>query len=228
MSDSSAFQEASFPDRRPLFHYITDRGQLAGISLIACIRRALDWGVDFVQIREKDLPDRKLFELTSRAVALSRGKKGRILVNGRADIALAAGAHGVHLPSMGLRISEIRTWIPGGFVVGVSVHTEPEIRDASALGADYVLLGHVFPTESKRNSGPGLGLGFLQKACSKTSIPVLALGGMQPDSISPVLKAGAAGVAGISLFQKKSEFNKLKKTVASRTSHVSRPLSPSF
>ena len=90
--------------------------------------------------------------------------------------------------------------------------------DACTLGADYVLLGHIFPTESKRNYGPGLGLDFLRKICSRASIPVLALGGMQPDSIGSVLETGAAGVAGISLFQKKSEFSRLKQTVPRRTS----------
>ena len=176
----------------------------------------MDWGVDFVQIREKDLPDRRLFELTSRAVALSHGRKCRILVNERADIALAAGAHGVHLPSKGLRVSDLRTWLPEGFVIGVSVHTEREIEAACAQGADYVLLGHVFPTESKRIYGPSLGLDFLRKASSKASIPVLALGGMRAESIGPVLETGAAGVAGISLFQKKSEFAQLKRTIKMR------------
>lgn len=213
MITSGASQRAAFSDRRPLFYYITDRKPLAGISLIACIQRAVDWGVDFLQIREKDLPDRQLFELTSRAVSLSRGTKCRILVNGRADIALAAGAQGVHLPSVGLKASEIRAWLPKGFLIGVSVHTESEITNACIQKADYILLGHVFPTDSKRDYGPCLGLDFLRKACSKASLPVLALGGMRPDLIGSVLETGAAGVAGISLFQKKAEFDRLKKTI---------------
>ncbi len=214
LDTSSAFQKTALSDKLPLFYYITDRTQLAGISLTACIQRAVDWGVDFVQIREKDLPDRRLFELACQAVSMSRGTKCRILVNGRADIALAAGAHGVHLPSMGLKASEMRAWIPKGFLVGVSVHTEHEIADACSQKADYVLLGHVFPTLSKRDYGPCLGLDFLQMACSRAALPVLALGGMRPDMIGPVLEAGAAGVAGISLFQKKSEFDKLIKQSA--------------
>ncbi len=191
--------------------------------MIKCIQRAVDWGVDFVQIREKDLPDRQLFDLTSRAVLLSRGTKCSILVNGRADIALAAGAQGVHLPSVGLKASEIRAWIPKGFFVGVSVHTENEIANACTQKADYVLLGHVFPTELKRDYGPSLGLDFLRKVCSEASLPVLALGGMRPDLIDSVLEAGAAGVAGISLFQKKAEFEKLKKTVSGSRFQVPGP-----
>ncbi len=167
--------------------------------------------MDFVQIREKDLPDRGLFEIASQGISLSRGTKCRILVNGRADIALAARAHGVHLPSAGLTASEIRAWLPKNFLVGVSVHTEREVASACAQNADYILLGHVFPTKSKRNYGPCLGLEFLRKVCSKASLPVFALGGMRSDLIGAVLEAGAIGVAGISLFQKKAEFNELKK-----------------
>lgn len=214
MTTSGASQKAVFSGKRPLFYYITDRKQLAGISLIKCIQRAVDWGVDFVQIREKDLPDRQLFELTRRAVSLSCRTKCNILVNGRADIALAAGAQGVHLPSVGLKASEIRSWLPKGFLIGASVHTEKEIADARKQETDYVLLGHVFPTESKRAYGPSLGLHILRKVCSQAPLPVLALGGMRSDFIGPALEAGSAGVAGISLFQKKDEFDKLKKIVS--------------
>jgi thiamine-phosphate pyrophosphorylase len=133
------------------------------------------------------------------------------MVNGRADIALAAGAHGVHLPSTRLNALDIRAWTPKGFLLGVSVHTEQEVANASRQNADYVLLGHVFPTVSKSDYGPSLGLDFLQKVCSKTLLPVFALGGIRPDSIGTVLEAGAAGVAGISLFQRKTEFTRLKK-----------------
>jgi thiamine-phosphate diphosphorylase len=167
--------------------------------------------VDFIQLREKDLPDRDLFKLTCRAVSLARGTKCRILVNGRADIALAARAHGVHLPSTGLRISDIRPWLPADFCIGVSVHTLREIRNACGRHVDYVMLGHVFPTDSKIGLGPALGLDFLRKACSISSVPVFGLGGMSADLIGPVLDSGAAGVAGISLFQQRDEFYQLKR-----------------
>jgi thiamine-phosphate pyrophosphorylase len=184
---------------------------LTGISLIGCIRRALDWGVDFIQVREKDLKERALYELTCRVVSLARGTQCRILVNGRADIALAAGAHGVHLPSAGLQISEIRPWLPENFVIGASVHTMGEIRRACAQKADYLLLGHVFFTESKSDCGPPLGLDYLRKVCAAVPLPVFGLGGMQPESVGPVTGSGAAGVAGISLFQNGADFTRLKK-----------------
>jgi thiamine-phosphate pyrophosphorylase len=190
-----------FPAKRPLFYYITDRKRLQGKSLIACIRRAIDQGVDFIQIREKDLTDRALFDLTRAVLAFARGTGCRVLVNGRADIALAAGADGVHLPSTGLQITDIRKWIPDDFLIGVSVHAMPEIRRACAQGADYLLFGHIFPTESKASHGAPLGLRRLRNACRAASIPVLGLGGIKPESIESVLKAGAVGVAGIGLFQ---------------------------
>ena len=172
------------------------------------------------------LADRGLFELTRRIVGLAHGTGCKILVNGRADIALAAGAHGVHLPSNGLKISDIRPWLPKEFCVGISVHAMREIRAACDQKADYILLGHVFPTESKRGYGPNLGLKYLKKACLNSSVPVLGLGGMRPESIIPVLQAGAVGIAGISLFQKNGEFNRLKQQMASKAKKPLRQKNP--
>ena len=158
-------------------------------------------GVHFIQIREKDLSDRELFELARRAVTLTAKTKCRILVNGRADVALAAGAHGVHLPSAGLRIPDLRPWVPRGFLMGVSAHSLRDALRASAEGADYVLLGPVFPTESKLRYGPPLGLSYLSRVCSRVPLPVLGLGGISEDRVDEVLATGAAGVAGITMFQ---------------------------
>jgi thiamine-phosphate pyrophosphorylase len=207
----SKVRRNNFPDKRPLLYYITDSRQLNGASIIRCVRRALDWGVDFIQIREKHLSERELYILICRIVALAQNTKCRILVNGRADLALAAGADGVHLPSTGLMIKDIRTWIPRDFIVGVSVHSMREIRDAEVQNADYILVGHVFPTKSKEVYGTSLGLGFLAKACGSTSIPIFGLGGMNPERIDPVLKTGAVGIAGITLFQDPKEFAQLRK-----------------
>jgi thiamine-phosphate pyrophosphorylase len=211
LSTESAPPKISFTAKRPLFYYITARKQLHGVSLISVIRRILDWGVDFIQIREKDLNDRTLFDLTCKVVSLVRGSECRILVNGRADIALAAGAHGVHLPSTGLQVRDIRKWLPENFLIGTSVHTIGEIRRASAQGADYFLMGHIFPTKSKEAYGSPVGLDALRKACATATAPVLGLGGISPERIHSVLDAGAAGIAGITLFQNKKDFSRLKK-----------------
>ncbi|NLT65427.1 MAG: thiamine phosphate synthase [Acidobacteria bacterium] len=190
----------SISAKRPLLYYITGRNQLAGRSLISCIRRNID-KVDFIQIREKDLDDRALYELVSRAVSMARGKGCRILVNGRADIALAAGAHGVHLPSTGLTVRDLRRWLPNDFLVGASVHTVGEIRRVSAEGVDYVLMGHVFATKSKEGYGWPVGLSGLRRACAVSPVPVFGLGGITPDRIQAIIDAGAVGVAAITMFQ---------------------------
>ncbi|MEJ2247441.1 MAG: thiamine phosphate synthase [Acidobacteriota bacterium] len=216
LSTSSNSQKAHFSHNRTFFYYITDRRQFTEISLDSCIRRALKWGVDFVQIREKDLDDRALFELTRRVVDLAHGYKSRILVNGRADIALAAGADGVHLPSDSFRVSEIRPWFPKKYLIGVSVHTESEVRRACGDGADYLILGHIFPTPSKSGYGNPLGLEYLRKVCVGASIPVFGLGGIQADRIESVVESGAIGVAGISLFQENKLFMNLKKRYKTR------------
>ena len=191
----------TFPSKRPVFCYITDRGQLGERSLPSVLRRVIASGADFVQIRVKDLPDRQLFDLVTHAVALARATACKILVNGRSDIALTAGAHGVHLPSHALRVRDLRPFLPGGFLVGVSAHSIREARQAQFEGADYVLLGPIFPTPSKLAFGRPLGLDYLRLACRRVSVPILAVGGMRVELFDAVLEAKAAGVAGISLFQ---------------------------
>ena len=199
----------TFPEKYPLFYYITDRRALASPSdaaLLRIVRKVLARGVDFIQVREKDLSDRRLFELTCRIVELAHDTPCRVLVNTRADIALAAGANGVHLPSSGLAIVDVRSWVPEDFIIGVSVHSLREIRIACEAKVNYILAGHTFPTASKAGYGPNLGLGFLLRAVVRSSVPVLALGGMTAERIPSVLETGVAGIAGISLFQKKSNW----------------------
>ena len=210
-------------NRYPLFYYITDRNSLTvpdESSLLRHARKIIAWGADFIQIREKDLSDRRLFELTRGIVKIARGSHCRVLVNGRADIAVAAGADGVHLASSGPGIPVIRSWIPKKFIVGVSVHTMKEVHAAGAAGADYILVGHVFPTASKEGMGAALGVNFLRRACRGTSAPVLALGGITAERIPSVMEAGAGGVAGISLFQKNDEFTRANELGYSKAANM--------
>lgn len=183
-------------------YYITDRKQLRDDELLAVIGRALSAGVDLVQIREKDLTAHELFELTKAAMRLPNPESAKILVNARADVALAAGAHGVHLPAHSMPVAEIRRVSPPRFLVAVSCHSVGEVRAAASEAADFAVFGPVFETASKASYGPPQGLDKLAQACRAVPIPVLALGGLGLANAADCLAAGAAGIAGISVFQR--------------------------
>ncbi len=176
--------------------YVTDRHTLApGDSLLAAIARA---DADWVQIREKDLPARDLFKLVQAALPL--GKK--IIVNTRMDVALAAGAAGLHLPQNSIRAGRWRSIAPPGFLIGVSCHGVESVRAAEQEGADYVLFAPVFAPLSKPSHSPSLGLAALSEASRSVRIPVLALGGITRKNAAACIEHGAAGVAAISLYQR--------------------------
>lgn len=175
-------------------YYITDRKTAGGFRpLLEIIRDQMHLGIHFIQIREKDLSAREVFEFTLavleiRDTELPQHIKPRILINSRADIALATGADGVHLPSN----APMQT-LPG-LLVFRSCHTLDEVEQAQA---DFVTFGPVFDTPSK---GKGVGLDALRKACLLGK-PVLALGGVTWDNAAGCVEAGAGGIAGIRLFQ---------------------------
>lgn len=182
--------------------YITDSRTLANESLLDAVARNLAAGVTWIQIREKDLSARALFELVEAALKLPNPNGTKILVNSRVDVALATGAKGVHFPAGS---PPARFWRRPGFLIdfliGVSCHSTEEVRRAEAEGADYALFGPVFPPRSKTARTEPRGLEELGRAVAAVRIPVLALGGVTRENSAACVSAGAAGVAGITIFQ---------------------------
>lgn len=164
-------------------------------DIIGKIRHAAACGVSMFQIREKNLSASKLFEL-SRAAALAARETGVVLlVNGRADIALAAGADGVHLPADGLPAAELRSSMPEGFIIGVSTHSTEEVTAAKAEEADFAVFGPVYASPGKSDV---VGIEALAKICRQVEpFPVIALGGVNESNADEVLRHGASGFAAI-------------------------------
>ena len=191
-----------------LLYYITDRTQFPGDEvqqreqLLAKIAEAARAGVEYIQLREKDLSSRSLEDLAGVAVEIVRKYgRSRLLINSRVDVALAVGADGVHVRSNDISPADVRRiWRSAGRtsepVVAVSCHSESEVVAAKAAGADFVVLGPVFG----KGKATGTGVEALRAACAH-GIPVFALGGVTADNASSCIDVGAAGVAGIRLFQ---------------------------
>lgn len=184
-----------------ILYAITDRRlAFSGEGLLGQASRLLRSGVDWLQIREKDLPDRTLYSVMAALRFESLRFDARLIVNGRPDLTLAAGAAGVHLPSSGLPTGEVRRLCPPPLALVRSCHSVEEVRRAADEGADAVTLGPVFDTPSKREFGAPLGLRVLEEACRAVSIPVVAIGGIGFQEIPRIRAAGAAGLAAIRLF----------------------------
>ncbi len=205
-----------------LLYYITDRKAFpgtAGQQIEALLRRIHDAsraGVDYIQLREKDLPPRELEALAREAVASTRSAcpDNKLLVNSRADVALATGADGVQLPAGELSVGEVRAlWANCGTrepLVGVSAHTAAEVQRAQLEGADFAALAPVF--EKAQSAASAIGLTALREASMlvrsranskrpQRSFALLALGGVTLANARACMQAGADGVAGIRLFQ---------------------------
>ena len=167
--------------------------QAQSASIIGTIHEAVEDGVTMIQIREKALDGRLLFDLVSRAVAAAGASEALIVVNDRADIADVAGADGVHLPESGLPPSAVKRTFPR-LSVGVSTHSVDGGVSAAQGGADYIFYGPVFATPGK---GPPKGIESLSVLCEVMTRPVIALGGIDDRNGVSVIDAGAAGIAAI-------------------------------
>lgn len=192
-----------------LLYYITDSKQFPGSAgeqreqVLAKIAEAARADVDYIQLREKNLASRGLEALARAAIEAVRNNSGksRLLINSRADVALAIGADGVHLRASDISPADVRRiWRSAGStaepVLGVSCHDESDVVAAKAAGADFVVFGPVFG----KGDAAATGIRALRVACAHGT-PVLALGGITVESARSCMKAGAAGIAGIRMFQ---------------------------
>jgi thiamine-phosphate pyrophosphorylase len=204
-------------------YLITDRRLASGGNLLSAVERALSGGVRAVQLREKELGGRELLELARKMRALTSRHGAKLLINDRVDIALAAGADGVHLGEASIPPQEARRLLGPGRLIGCSAHGAEQLAAAEAGGADFAVFGPVYFTPSKAAYGPPLGVEALRRACASTRIPVFALGGVGARNINEVLAAGADGIAMISAIlatedpeTAASEINHLVKNAISR------------
>lgn len=186
-------------DRRRLGGEVSAGGgaRRAGEALADRAAQAARAGVDVIQVREKDLGDRALRDLVAAVRAAVSGTATRVLVNGRPDVALAAGADGVQLPEEGLPVADVKHAFPS-LAVGASCHSVEAARRAAADGADFILLGPVLATPGKEERA--LGLDVLAAAASAVDVPVHAIGGITPDQLPALRAAGARGGAAIRPF----------------------------
>jgi thiamine-phosphate pyrophosphorylase len=209
---------------KPILCYVTERQALRAApgedALHALLRRVSlveAAGVDWIQLREKDLDARPLLELTCTAV--KSAPVTRIFINDRLDVALAARAAGVHLGGESLPVAKVAQWkkerrAPADFLIGASCHSLEDARAAERDRADYVFFGPVFSTPSKLQYGPPQGLACLAEVCRAVRIPVLAIGGITFENAESCLDSGAVGLAAIRLFQEPRDQSALHTVVA--------------
>ncbi len=171
------------------------------------IKVAAQNNISLIQIREKKLSARLVFELAREAAEITRNTRTKLLVSDRADIALAANADGVHLTSRSLSCSVIRCVFPEDFIIGVSTHTIEEAEEAKKQEGNFITFSPIFPTPNKSELQ---GVENLREVCEKLKpFPVVALGGINADNFSKVLNAGASGFAAIRFLNNKENIRKL-------------------
>lgn len=179
-------------------YLITDRKLARGGDLCAVLEQALDGGVKAIQLREKDLDGKELFELADKISVRCQRYNAQLFVNDRIDVALAVDAAGVQLGKTSLPIETARGLLGPKKLIGYSTHSSDEAKEAERNGADFVLFGPVYFTPSKASYGAPQGLAPLKSTVAKVAIPVYAIGGIKTTNLAETLEAGSRGVALIS------------------------------
>ena len=188
------------PDKRIDFslYLITDRHQTGNLRLVDVVEDALKGGVKGVQLREKDLSSRELYELAYEMRKLTTKYDAQLIINDRVDIALAVEADGVHLGLNSLPIHRARKLLGSSRLIGLSCHNQVNAIMAQENGADFITFGPVYYTASKANYGKPVGVDKLEIVSQLLEIPVFALGGIKKGNAPEVMAAGAAGIALVS------------------------------
>ena len=179
-------------------YLITDRKLTRGRDLCGVLKRALDGGVKAIQLREKDLGGKELFELADKISVLCERYNAQLFINDRSDVALAVDAAGVQLGNASIAVQTARTLLGAGKLVGFSAHSLEEAKEAERNGADFVLFGPVYFTPSKAPYGAPQGLAPLKEIVENVALPVYAIGGITAANIADTMASGSRGVALIS------------------------------
>lgn len=205
-----------FKSAKPLIYLITEGTTTAQNfsenkeRILRTVELCVSLKIDLIQIREKNLSAKLVFELASKAAQITHNSETKILVNDRADIAFAANADGVHLTSNSIPTDRIRRSFPKNFIIGVSAHSLEEARNAEQQGADFVTFSPVFATPSKEKYGAPQGLEKLREVCEKLkNFPVIALGGIDETNYSKVFENGASGLAAIRFLNNAENLRKI-------------------
>lgn len=179
-------------------YLVTDRNQARERDLLWVLEQALDGGVRAVQLREKDLEGKELFNLAEKVRDLCARYHAALFINDRIDVACAIDADGVQLGKTSLPIETARELLGPIRTIGASTHSLEETRDAERQGADFILFGPVYFTASKAAYGAPQGLAALKKIVENIALPVYAIGGIKPENVEEVMSAGSRGIALIS------------------------------
>jgi thiamine-phosphate pyrophosphorylase len=170
-------------------------------NILQLITAAVAAKIDLIQVREKALTTKVLYELARSAAEITLSSATKLLVNDRADVAAAAGANGVHLTTRSLSAPVVRQSFGNDFLIGVSTHSLDEARAAHDARADFAVFGPVFQTPAKARYGPPVGLERLKHVCVELKpFPILAIGGVTEENFADCLRAGAQGIAAIRIF----------------------------
>ncbi|MDR0993028.1 MAG: thiamine phosphate synthase [Verrucomicrobiota bacterium] len=179
-------------------YLVTDRRLSRGRCTVDLVREAVVGGATCVQLREKTGSTRAFIEEAKALCALLKPLQIPLIVNDRVDVALAAGADGLHLGQADMPLAEARRLVPPEWIIGISAESVADAVRAEALGADYVGISPVFATSTKRDTAPALGLEGVRAIRSAVSLPLVGIGGIQASNVSSVIRAGADGAAVVS------------------------------